>query len=67
MGFLANRCKDTIRLYRAQVEFLGKRLRILVFGRDLSKQAQIKAMIGRDILDAYKACFDGIRKEIEIT
>jgi predicted aspartyl protease len=59
--------KDTIRLYRAQVEFLGKEFRILVFGRDLPKQAQIKAMIGRDILDAYKACFDGVKKEIEIT
>lgn len=58
--------KDTIRLYSAQVEFLGKKFRILVFGRDLPKQAQIKAMIGRDILDAYKVCFDGIRKEIEI-
>lgn len=58
--------KDIIRLYRAQVEFLGKEFNILVFGRDLPKQAQIKAMIGRDILDAYKACFDGIKKEIEI-
>jgi len=59
--------KDTIRLYRAQIEFLGKEFHILVFGRDLPKQAQIKAMIGRDILDKYKACFDGVRKEIEIT
>ena len=59
--------KDTIRLYRAQIEFLGKEFNILVFGRDLPKQAQIKAMIGRDILDSYKACFDGIRKEIEVT
>jgi len=59
--------KDTIRLYRANVEFLGKEFNILVFGRDLPKEAQIKAMIGRDILDAYRACFDGVRKEIEIT
>jgi predicted aspartyl protease len=59
--------RDTIRLYRAQVEFLGKKFHILVFGRDLPKQAQIKAMIGRDILDAYRTCFDGPKKEIEIT
>ena len=59
--------KDTIRLYRAQVEFLGKEFNILVFGRDLPKEAQVKAMVGRDILDAYRACFDGKRKEIEIT
>ncbi len=59
--------KDNIRLYRAQIEFLGKEFNVLVFGRDLPKQAQVKAMIGRDILDAYKACFDGLRKEMEIT
>jgi predicted aspartyl protease len=59
--------RDSIRLYRAQIEFLGKAFHILIFGRDLPKQAQIKAMIGRDILDKYKACFDGVRKEIEIT
>lgn len=58
--------KDAIKLYRAQVEFLSKQFRILVFGRDLPEQAQIKAMIGRDILDKYKVCFDGISKEIEI-
>jgi len=59
--------KDTIRLYRAQVEFLGNEFNILIFGRDLPQQAQIKAMIGRDILDKYKTCFNGTRKEIEIT
>jgi len=59
--------KDTIRLYRARVEFLGREFNILVFGRDLPKEAQIKAMVGRDILDAYKVCFDGIKKEIEVT
>jgi len=59
--------KDTIRLYRAQVEFLGRDFNILIFGRDLPEQAQIKAMIGRDILDKHKACFNGVRKEIEIS
>ncbi|MEA2090155.1 MAG: aspartyl protease family protein [Thermoproteota archaeon] len=59
--------KDIIKLYRAQIEFLGEEFNILVFGRDLPEQAQIKAMIGRDILDKYRICFDGVRKEIEIT
>jgi len=58
--------KDAIKLYRAQIEFLNEEFNILVFGRDLPEQAQIKAMIGRDILDKYKICFDGVRKEIEI-
>lgn len=59
--------KDTVKLYRAQIEFLSEEFKILVFGRDLPEQAQIKAMIGRDILDKYKILFDGARKEIEIT
>lgn len=59
--------KDTVKLYRAQIEFLSEEFKILVFGRDLPEQAQIKAMIGRDILDKYKIRFDGARKEIEIT
>ena len=59
--------KDNIKLYRAHIEFLSEEFNILVFGRDLPEQAQIKAMIGRDILDKYKIRFDGTRKEIEIT
>lgn len=59
--------KDSIRLYYASVEFLGKEFRILIFGRNLPEQAGVRAMIGRDILDKYRLCFDGAKKEVEIT
>ena len=59
--------KDAIKPYRTRIEFLSEEFNILVFGRDLPEQAQINAMIGRDILDKYKIRFDGARKEIEIT
>ena len=59
--------KDHIKLYKATVTFLNKDFSVLVLGRDLPEQANIKAIVGRDILDKHKVCFDGIRKEIEIT
>jgi len=59
--------KDSIKLYRATVSFLDRKFSILVFGRDLPEQALVKAMIGRDILDNYKVCFDSVRGEVEIT
>lgn len=59
--------KDYIKLYRATITFLNKEFSVLVLGKDLPEQAVVKAIVGRDILDAYRACFDGIKKEIEIT
>jgi len=58
--------KDSIRLYRATISFLDKKFSMLIFGRDLPEQALVKAMIGRDILDNYKVCFDSIRREVGI-
>jgi len=59
--------KDFIRLYKATVEFLGEDISIIVFTRDLPEQAVVKAIVGRDILDRYRVCFDGRAKEMEIT
>lgn len=58
--------KDTIRLYHATVIFLDREFSLLVFGRDLPKQALVNSMIGRDILDHYKIGFNGIAEEIEV-
>jgi predicted aspartyl protease len=58
--------KDSIKLYRATISFLGREFSILVFGKDLPEQARVKAMIGRDIMDKYKIIFDGISKEAEV-
>jgi len=59
--------KDHIRLYKAIITFLNKDFSVLVLGRDLPEQATVKAIVGRDILDKYIICFDGVKKEIEIT
>ena len=59
--------KDYIKLYRATITFFNKDFSVLVLGRDLPEQAIVKAIVGRDILDKYKTCFDGVRKQIEIT
>mgnify|MGYP005640815023 CR=1 FL=1 len=58
--------KDYIRLYKATVTFLDKEFSTLVFARDLPEQAVVKAMVGRDILDHYRVCFNGRAKEIKI-
>jgi len=59
--------KDHIKLYRAAITFLDKEFSVLVLGRDFPEQAVVKAIVGRDVLDKYRVCFNGIRKEIEIT
>ncbi len=53
--------KDHIKLFKATIEFLGREFSLLVLGRDLPEQAFVKAIIGRDILDKHKICFDGIK------
>ncbi len=58
--------KDYIRLYKATIIFLDEEVSTLVFARDLPEQAVVKAIVGRDILDNYKICFNGIARKIEI-
>jgi len=58
--------KDVIKVFMASVTFLGREFYIPIFGRDLPEQAIVKAIVGRDILDNYKICFDGRVKEIEV-
>lgn len=59
--------KDSIKLYKVTITFLNRDFSVLVLGRDLPEQATVKAIVGRDILDRYRICFDGARKEMEIT
>lgn len=54
------------RLYEAEVEFFPKRFSILVLGKNLPEKTAIKSIIGRDVLDNFKVCFDGRTKETEI-
>jgi len=57
--------KSTLMLYRATVGFLGRDFELMVAGQDLPKQSPIKALLGRDIMDNFKVCFDGRKKELE--
>jgi len=59
--------KDVIKLYKAIITFLDKEFSVLVLGRNLPKQAVVNAIVGRGILDKYKVCFNGVKKEIDIT
>jgi len=67
MEIITGTGKDYIKLYKAIVKFLNKEYTILIFGKNLPEQAAIKAIVGRDILDNYKICFNGKAKEIEIS
>lgn len=67
MEIITGSGKDIIKLYKATITFLNKDFSVLILGRDLPEQAIVNAIVGRDILDKYKVCFDGVRKEIEIT
>ena len=58
--------KDAMKLFRAEVLFLSREFEVFVFGRDLPEQAEIKALVGRDILDRFNVCFNGRTKEVEI-
>ena len=67
IAFMTASGEDVFRLYAAEVEFVGRRHHILVLGRDLLGEAPIKSIVGRDILDQYRICFNGRTREIEVT
>lgn len=67
MPIITGSGEDILKLYSAEVEFLEKRRRILLLVRDFPKRSPIRSIIGRDILDHYRVCFDGREKLIEIT
>jgi predicted aspartyl protease len=58
--------KDAVRVYYASIEFLGEQIMMFILGRDLPEEALIESVVGRDLLDKYKVCFDGVRKEVTV-
>jgi hypothetical protein len=58
--------KDSMKLFSAEIKFFDEKFSILVLGKNLPEQAGIKAIVGRDILDNYKICFNGVSGEFEI-
>jgi len=57
--------KSVLELYRAVIGFHGRDFKLIVAGQDLPKQSPIKALLGRDIMDNFRVCFDGRREELE--
>lgn len=53
-------------LYKAKVSFVQKEYELIVIGLELHNEFPFRALIGRDLLDHYKTCFDGINGEIII-
>lgn len=53
-------------LYKAKVTFAQKEYELIVIGLELRDKFPFKALIGRDLLDHYKMCFDGVNRELTI-
>lgn len=53
-------------LYKAKVSFVQKEYELIVIGLELHDKFPFKALIGRDLLDHYKTCFDGVKRELTI-
>lgn len=53
-------------LYKAEVSFVQDEYELIVIGLELLDKFPFKALIGRDLLDHYKTCFDGDRRELTI-
>ena len=53
--------------YEVSIEIFGKIYDNIHVGcLDLPEQTPAKALVGRDILDNYRICLDGIKKEIRV-
>jgi hypothetical protein len=53
--------------YEVSIEIFGKIYDNIHVGcLDLPERTPAKALLGRDILDNYRICLDGIRKEIRV-
>ena len=53
--------------YEVSIEVFGKIYDNMHVGcLDLPERTPAKALLGRDILDNYRICLDGIRKEIRV-
>jgi hypothetical protein len=57
----------TMAEYEATVEAFGERHGLHVGCLELPEEAGIAALLGRDILDKYRVCLDGKRREVEIS
>jgi len=65
VSVITGKGKSVLELYRVMINFLGRDFEIIVAGQDLPEQSPMKALLGRDIMDRFRICFDGRRKVLE--
>jgi len=65
ISVITGKGKSTLKIYRAIIGSHGEEFGVIVAGQDLPKQSPIRALLGRDIMDKFKVCFDGKRKELK--
>jgi hypothetical protein len=54
-------------LYVAKVKAFRRTFDIRVGSLNLPKEVGVRALLGRDVLDSFKICLNGKRKEIEVS
>ncbi len=54
-------------LHAAKITAFGKTFDIRVGTLDLPKEGGVRALLGRDVLDSFKICLNGKRREIEVS
>ena len=54
-------------VYRAKAKAFGKDFDLRVGALQLPKESTIRALVGRNILDSFRICLDGKRKEMEVS
>lgn len=67
ISVITGKGKINLKLFRSTINFLGRDFDLIVAGQNLPEQSPIKALIGRDIIDKFKVCFDGRKRELEFT
>ena len=53
--------------YEAKLELLEKRFDLVIGCLELPAETPISALLGRDVLDSFRVCLNGKRKEVEFT
>jgi len=54
-------------VYRAMVKAFGKDFDLRVGVLELPEEGKIRALVGRNVLDSFRICLDGRRKEMEVS
>ncbi|MEM1538766.1 MAG: hypothetical protein QXD44_08305 [Candidatus Nezhaarchaeales archaeon] len=65
ISVITGKGKAALKLFKSTLNFLGRDFELIIAGQDLPEQSPIKALLGRDVMDKFKVCFNGRKKELE--